>query len=1169
MTHYVVLGELWRSGRRAQLVPSADAFGDRVGRILGDYWEERHDGLDERAADLTAELRTAITARAEDAHAELMAMHDLVVTVRGLLTLEAGDRARATDLLTAALAADRERADPALRALALLHTGRLEEAERALDELGELDEAHEFYVRALLTKERDPAAALGVLDEACARWTGDLRLARFRHELAGELDRLTPEVWGGLGRALFDAGRYEAAADALGHADQDDVDTLLWLTDACSAIGDHARAAANATAAATRLQNPHLHIIAADQYSRVGDMDDEATAQVDEALKDADHVIRFGAAQILLSTGDAARARDLVRQVREIMPDDPRLMAVEGVALFGTMELEESEELLSAAFARLPDEPVVLRHLGVVLFNLDRLEEARPLLDQALELDPGDSWILAVRGDLRRRLYDLPGAKADLDAAADRGFETAWTLRAQAQVAAHEDPDEALRLLDQALEIDPDLSATHAARGEVLYAKGLYNEAGAAFSTAQGLYPYDPVALTALTGFWLSGWNDAEVEDAREVVAESIRRHPDYLPLRSAFCDILDRLDRQEEGDAEAERIVALHPRDGEDYRLYGLALSRLGRRTEAVDAFRRGIDLAPGHAGLHANLGVELNLLGERESAEKSLLAAVERDPEFPFALARLGNLLLAGGRFDEAEPYLRKAVDLWPDEPDPLLDLSEVLRMTGRPLEALPLVEQALVLQESAFALGSRGQLRYAVGRLEEAREDLQRAVEMDPDLAWARGTLAEVLRMMGRLDEAIHHAGLALPGTPESQWLLAVRGTAYFAKGDYEAAERDLRAAGPSDMLALSTLRDLLVRQGRTEEAVELLREQAMLGPSLRTDGDPQVAVLFGEALQSAGRHAEARDTLELAASIWPEEAQFQAALAWLELAMGRNTAAVRAAEEAVRLAPGNPERLFVLGSIQRFTKRPIAAIGTLTEAVRLDPEAAWIWAELSVALAYVAAWGPAIEAGEQAVAEGRMRTSYCFEMFAWAQRYREEPDLGAALAAYDAALGLDSGSVGAFSGKADTLYALGEGAAAAALYEKVVEMLSPHDTDQLATRAWCLYRLGRFAESLDFYQRYQAVRPERPGFLLFDLGLLAWAEGDDEAARSSYAQALEDAALEAPERTRGLIEVAVRDLEQDLRGNGETRAELLETMRSRLEGLPRYEHTTPAPDPSTAE
>ncbi|MEV4897033.1 tetratricopeptide repeat protein, partial [Nonomuraea sp. NPDC055795] len=325
----------------------------------------------------------------------------------------------------------------------------------------------------------------------------------------------------------------------------------------------------------------------------------------------------------------------------------------------------------------------------------------------------------------------------------------------------------------------------------------------------------------------------------------------------------------------------------------------------------------------------------------------------------------------------------------------------------------------------------------------------------------------------------------------------------------------------------------------------------------EADPQVVVHYSEALQYDGRLDEAREVLNQAVRIWSEDPEIHSAQAWLEAATGRYEAALEAAGRAVELAPGNAERLYVLGSIQRTARDPLSAIRNLTRAVELEPDAAWIWAELSITLSYVAAWDLAIEAGLEATAPGRQVTAYCEEMLAWAYRYRETPDLDAALAAYDRALALDAGSTGALAGMGDTLFSLGEPERAAACYEAVLDALSPYDPDHLSTRGWCLYRLGRYQESLDYYQQYQAVKPDRPGFLLFDLGLLAWAERDDEAASTAYDHALEQAFQEVPPRTRGLIEVAIRDLESDRRGDPESQRALIARLQGKRADLPKYE------------
>ncbi|MFD9946233.1 tetratricopeptide repeat protein [Nonomuraea sp. NPDC059023] len=1163
-SHHVAMAELWRNRRRADLVPDTGDLSQQVGWLLAGLWLEHSDGLAERAAALEDTLHAALKARSAHWHAELNGLLGLVLIARGMLKRESGDHAGSGDLFARALKVSPPSFSPPLYALAMLHTGRREEAARIVAEGGDAESPYTAYAQVLLAEAGDPYAALDLADRACARWEGDVRLSRLRLGLAERLGKLTSAAWRDLGGALLAADRHEEAIEALLRADRDDPDILEWLSIAFQNIGDDESAADAAAEAARRRPGAALHLDAADACARARRRP-QAREHVDAALgAEEDHVVRFAAAQILLGTGDMDRALELVRAIRADLPDDTRALIVEGIALFGVGQVREAERTLATAAALMPDEPVVLRHLAVARLDLGLLEEAAPLLDHALELDPDDGWMLAVRGDLRRRLMDLPGAKRDLDRAASVGFENAWTLRAQAQVAEADDPAEALRLLDRSLELDPEDAAAHAARGKILHGLKRVQEADAAFRRALEIDPFDPRALTKLTEFWLPELPVADVTDLREAVEQAIERTPDDIPLRWAYSEILSVQEQAKDARDVARHITRMPPRDAEDHRLLGLAYSKLEEREAAVAAFRAGIELAPGYADLHAHLGVELGLADRREEAERELAKAVELNEDYPFARARLGNALLALGRFEEAEPHLRRAIELWPGVSDPLLDLAEVLRMTRRPEEGLELAEQAVRLQPSAFAIGSRGQLYYTLQRLEEARKDLERAIEIDPELSWARGTLAEVYRMTGELDDAIAHATRAIPQSDDSRWLLSVRGAAKFAQGHYAEAEADLREAAelrhpaePVDLLALVMLRNTLQRLGRAEEAVRLLRGHAMTGTVVSREADPQVVVHYSEALQYDGRLDEAREVLHQAVRVWPDDPEIHSAQAWLEAATGRYEAALEAAGRAVELAPGNAERLYVLGSIQRTARDPLSAIRNLTRAVELEPDAAWIWAELSITLSYVAAWELAIEAGLEATAPGRQVTAYCEEMLAWAYRYRETPDLDAALEAYDRALALDAGSTGALAGQGDTLFSLGERERAAACYEAVLDALSPYDPDHLSTRGWCLYRLGRYQESLDYYQQYQAVKPDRPGFLLFDLGLLAWAEGDDEAARTAYDHALERAFQEVPPRTRGLIEVAIRDLESDRRGDPETQRALIAHLHGKRADLPKYE------------
>jgi len=83
-----------------------------------------------------------------------------------------------------------------------------------------------------------------------------------------------------------------------------------------------------------------------------------------------------------------------------------------------------------------------------------------------------------------------------------------------------------------------------------------------------------------------------------------------------------------------------------------------------------------------------------------------------------------------------------------EPFADRGETYRQMGRYEEAFADLNTAINLDpESAWAIGTRGQVYQAMDRHEEAVADLTRAIELDPELAWALAERDETYRLMGR--------------------------------------------------------------------------------------------------------------------------------------------------------------------------------------------------------------------------------------------------------------------------------------------------------------------------------------------------------------------------------------------------------------------------------------
>jgi len=274
---------------------------------------------------------------------------------------------------------------------------------------------------------------------------------------------------------------------------------------------------------------------------------------------------------------------------------------------------------------------------------------------------------------------------------------------------------------------------------------------------------------------------------------------------------------------------------------------------------------------------------------------------------------------------------------------------------------------------------------GRLAEAAQALQRAVEAAPRDGRAHAELAHVLRWQGALVEARAAAERAVALMPAlaAGWfnLGAVRDAA----GEPELAERDYRQAlaiDPAYAEAWSNLGGLLAARGDLAEAIAAYRQAVGARPALA----PAWSNL-GNALRRAGRHAEAVD----------------------------------ACREAVRRAPGFAAGWINLAAALREQDSHEAALDAAQRALELAPERAEPWANLGGALAGLGRYAEAVRAHEQAVARDPGSAEAQLNL---AASLENAGRVASAIASYRRAVALKPEFVDAQFGLAIALLTLGE-------------------------------------------------------------------------------------------------------------------------------------------------
>ncbi len=158
--------------------------------------------------------------------------------------------------------------------------------------------------------------------------------------------------------------------------------------------------------------------------------------------------------------------------------------------------------------------------------------------------------------------------------------------------------------------------------------------------------------------------------------------------------------------------------------------------------------------------LGNVYSDLGRHEEASAAYQKAIQLDAKDAYPWNGLGNVYRDLGRHEDAIAAFQKAIELDPKFAEAYSNLTDTL-------DDLERTDEAVKLYEKSFELKPRGKPMNALGlhyqrqnNLEEALEVHKKAVELNPNDASYRVSLASVYRKLGRETDAAEQIALARP-------------------------------------------------------------------------------------------------------------------------------------------------------------------------------------------------------------------------------------------------------------------------------------------------------------------------------------------------------------------------------------------------------------------------
>jgi len=289
----------------------------------------------------------------------------------------------------------------------------------------------------------------------------------------------------------------------------------------------------------------------------------------------------------------------------------------------------------------------------------------------------------------------------------------------------------------------------------------------------------------------------------------------------------------------------------------------------------------------------------------------------------------------YQSPERLWRDALEKTPNNPRAYDNLAAALYAEGsaRRVEAESLWARAIAIDSTyVSAWGNLAQLQIDEGRTAAARATLERGTQINPQSVDLTQRMGGLLAREGDTTSIAYLERIASSTSVTDESLMTL-GDAYVRAGRMNDAvttlERVLRLnPGRADAAAL--LGAIFEQANRFDVAVPYLQRAVQNG-----DTNPMTFALLSLALAQAGRPEPSIDAARRAAAFRSSDAKVYLAIGQAMFGLQQGPQAMTYLEEAVRLAPLNPEALTRLGIVKAASGDVPAAKDAFERALRVAP------------------------------------------------------------------------------------------------------------------------------------------------------------------------------------------------------------------------------------------
>jgi tetratricopeptide (TPR) repeat protein len=480
-------------------------------------------------------------------------------------------------------------------------------------------------------------------------------------------------------------------------------------------------------------ENLSAHMLLANLYNR-RDMTDQAENYIQKTLNLApeNHAVINTCAEFYFSHKNYTRAREMVDTILDQRPDFLPSRILKGKILAEKRAFDDAATIFRQLIEEEPESGRYYYLLGSVLEKKGEPAQAKSFLSTAIEKDPGLFQARLLMGNIHFRQGDMALAKASAQSVLEQVpdnynagvllgnvlmatqkpgearaiFEQLTLSRADNPTAyfrlgilerSEKNYDLAIRYLNRALKIDPDLMDVFSILISVYALQGEYTKALDICDTHLATQGKNPVVagvvLNLKANLYLA---DNQVEKARENLEKSIRKNPAYVTPYLSLAKILTDRNQIDDAIQAYTTLIENRPDQAPAHTLAGTLYEQKGRYDLAQTHYEKALAIDPDHIPAINNLAylyAEQNL--HLDQALELARQARKQTGQVPAIMDTLGWVYYKKGLYDSAAMEFEDAARIDPSNPVFFYHLGLAYSKLGRSEDAKNALQKALALQ------------------------------------------------------------------------------------------------------------------------------------------------------------------------------------------------------------------------------------------------------------------------------------------------------------------------------------------------------------------------------------------------------------------------------------------------------------------------------------------